>query len=322
MPWVVSMFFAAIVCGAVFFVGRTISRAARDGDPAGSRGSIIRVAAVALFLVWVVVHTASASIRQVPAGNVGVVYEFGSIVGQKGEGLQFIAPWQTMKRASVQVQRHRFEQVTAFSSETQDVLLTVTVNYQVSPNAVQGLYRNVGPNWFDRLIEARVVNFVKEETVKYASVDVAPKREQIRQAVRERLTTELRPFSISIADFLIEDIQFREEFKQAIEQKQIATQDALREQEKVKQRQYEAQQQVETAKGEADANRIRGEGQAAANAAISASLTPAVIQFQALQKLSDKIQIALIPSGQGIIIDPAQLFGTLGTTPASPTPAR
>ncbi len=251
-----------------------------------------------------------------------MVYEFGSIVGQKGEGLQFIAPWQSMRRASVQVQRHRFEEVAAFSSETQDVFLTVTVNYQISPNAVQGLYRNVGPNWFDRLIEARVVNFVKEETVKYASVDVAPRREQIRQAVRERLTNELRPFSISIADFLIENIQFREEFKQAIEQKQIATQDALREQERVKQKQFEAQQQVETAKGEADSNRIRGEGQAAANAAISASLTPAVIQFQALQKLSDKIQIALIPSGQGIIIDPTQLFGTLGTASASPTPSR
>ncbi|HMS58702.1 MAG TPA: hypothetical protein PKA49_07585 [Tepidiformaceae bacterium] len=57
MPWIVSMFIAAIVCSAIFFVGRTISRATRDGDPAGSRGTIIRVAAVGLFVVWVVVHT-------------------------------------------------------------------------------------------------------------------------------------------------------------------------------------------------------------------------------------------------------------------------
>ena len=40
-----------------------------------------------------------------------------------------------------------------------------------------------------------------------------------------------------------------------------------------------------------------------------ASLTPEVIQFQAIQKLSDKIQIALIPSGQGVILDPTTLLG-------------
>ncbi|MCL6644959.1 MAG: DUF1501 domain-containing protein, partial [Dehalococcoidia bacterium] len=285
MPWVVSAFLAVILCGAVFVVGRAARGAAAPGTPERIRGGIIMGAAAAVFVAWVGVHTALRSVKPIEAGHVGVVYQFGEIVGQKPEGLQFIWPWQDLRIESVQVQRYRFENITAFSQETQDVFFIATLNYSVSPSAVQTLYRTVGPRWFDRLIEPRVLNFFKEETVKYQTVDVGPNREKIRSAVRARLSQELAPFSIEINDLLIDNIEFSAEFKAAIEQKQIATQDALREQERVRQRQFEAQQQIELARGEAESIRVRAEGQAEANRLLAQSLTPEVIQFQALQKL-------------------------------------
>ncbi|MEO8539865.1 MAG: SPFH domain-containing protein [bacterium] len=314
MTWVISMILALVICGAVFFVGRAARSGAATGSQERFRGTIAMVAAGVLFALWAGLHTVAASVRPIEAGHVGVVYQFGEIVGQKDEGLQFIAPWQSMKTASIRVQRERFENISAFSKETQDVFISVAVNFSVSKDQVQTLYRQVGPNWFDVLIEPRVANFLKEETVKYPSVDVAPNREAIRVAVRQRLSDDLQSRSITINDLLIENIDFSAEFKQSIEQKQIATQNALREQEKVKQSQFEAEQAVETAKGEANATRERANGQADANKALAASLTPEVIQFQAVQKLSDKIQIALIPSGQGVILDPTTLLGGLATT--------
>jgi len=308
------MILALVICGAIFVVGRAARSAANPGSPERFRGMVAMVAAGVLFALWAGLHTAFASIKPIEAGHVGVVYQFGEIVGQRGEGLQFIAPWQEVRTESIQVQRHRFDNITAFSAETQDVFVIATVNYSVSASAVQGLYRNVGPTWFDRLIEPRVFNFFKEETVKYSTVDVGPNREKIRTAVRSRLASELQPFSIQIDDLLIDDIQFSPEFKAAIEQKQIATQDALREQERIKQAEFEAEQLVATAKGEADAIRERANGQADANRALAQSLTPEVIQFQALEKLSDNVQIALIPSGQGVIIDPAALLGRAGSS--------
>lgn len=317
MPWIVSLFAAVLICGGVFFFARLARKGAADGTPERLRASIIMVAAAIVFVVWVGGHTTLAAVKPVEAGHILVVYEFGEIVGQREEGLQFIAPWQTTRSESIQVQRHRFEDITGFSKETQDVFITATINYSVSPSAVQNLYRTVGTAWFDRLIEPRVVNFLKEETVKYPSVDVAPNREQIRAAVREKLKAELQPYSITVDDLLIDNMDFRPEFKQAIEQKQIATQDALREQEKVKQRQFEAEQQVETAKGEAESTRVRAQGQAAANKLLAESLSPEVIQFQAIQTLGDNIQIALIPSGQGVILDPTTLLSGLAVgTPA------
>ena len=313
MSWVISMFLAVAICGGVFFLARLARGAASEGSVERLRASVIMVGAAVLFAVWVGLHTLGASLKTVEAGHVVVVYQFGEIVGQKSEGLQFIAPWQAVKTESVQVQRHRFDNISAFSKETQDVLITATVNYSVSPNAVQNLYREVGTAWFDRLIEPRLINFLKEETVQYSTVELAPNREKIRANVKAKLTAELAPFSITVNDLLFDNVDFRPEFKQAIEQKQIATQDALREQEKVKQSQFQAEQVVEAAKGQAESTRVLAEGQAKANKLLAESLSPQVIQFQAIQKLGDKIQIALIPSGQGIIIDPATLLGTLGT---------
>lgn len=312
MSWIVSMFIAAIVCGAVFAVGRITRGSAKPESPAADRGLLVMIAAGVLFILWAGLHTAAASIRQIEAGHVGVVYQFGSIVGQNDEGLQLIAPWQTMRIASVQVQRAHFENIETFTKETQDVFIDATVNYSVSEKAVQNLYRTVGARWFDRLVEARVQNFFKEETVKYEAVNVAPNREPIRNAVLERLAAELAPYSVTVQDLLITNIEFSPAFKSAIEQKQIATQDALREQERIKQREAEAQQAKAVAIGKADALREEARGQADANNLLTASLTPELIQFQAVQKLAGNIQIALLPSGQGLIIDPTTFLKPIG----------
>jgi len=323
MVWITSIVLATVLCGGAFLIGRAIRREAQPRTPEADRGLIVMSGAIVLWLLWAGIHTGFASTKQVEAGHVAIVYQFGEIVSQKGEGLQFIAPWQSIRTESIRVQRAKFENINAFSQETQDVFIVATVNFSVSPSAVQNLYRTVGPNWFDTLVEPRVNNFFKEEVVKFETVDVAPNREIIRTAVKERLGADLEQYSVTVNDLLIDDIDFQAEFKAAIEQKQIATQDALREQERIEQRKAEAQQAIEVANGEAEAIKIRAEGQAEANRLISQSLTNEVIQFTAVQNLSDNIEIALIPSGAGLLLDPATLIGTSsGTGPALvPTPS-
>lgn len=320
MFWFISVAFAVVICGVAFLIGRAMRREAEPGSPESDRGMIVAVAAVIVFVLWVGAHTALTALKPIEAGSVGVVYQFGEIVGQKGEGLQFIAPWQELRTESIKVQRKRFDNISGFSRETQDVIVSTTLNYRVDPAAVQQLYRTVGPNWFDTLVEPRINQFFKAETVKYNTVDIAPNREQIRLDVQAKLDADLRQFSITVEDLLIDNIDFTSEFKQSIEEKQIAAQNALREQERISQRQAEAQQGIESAKGEAqqereraqgsaDAIRIRAEAQAEANRLLDESLTAQVIQWLAVDKLADDLDIALLPSGQGVIIDPATLLG-------------
>jgi len=267
------------------------------------------VAAPIILAVWAGLHTGTGSFHSVSYGHVGVVSEFGRIVGQIGEGANWVAPWRAVEMANIQVQGHRFEKLDAFSEETQDVFVRATLNIRVSPETIQELYRTVGPNWFAVLVESRVAQNFKDETVKYKSVEIAPNREKIRKVVRERLVGELSRYSIEVVDLLLDNIDFRPEFKAAIEAKQIATQRALEEQQKVAVAQYQAEQRVKTAEGEGNAILAVATKQAEANKQLSESLTPELIQYALIQKLGDKIQVMILPSGQNFILDADVLKG-------------
>lgn len=322
MVWFVSVAIAIVLCGVAFLFGRAMRSEAEPGSPESDRGLIIIVLSIIVFVIWAGAHTALSSLKQIEAGHVAVVYQFGEIVGSRGEGLQFIAPWQQIRTESIRVQRARFDNVSGFSAETQEVNVSATVNYRVDPAAVEELYRTVGPNWFDILVEPRINQYFKAETVKYNTVDIAPNRETIRENVRTALAQDLQEFSVTVQDLLIDNVDFTEAFKQSITEKQIAAQNALREEERIVQAQNEATQaeerakgeaaaEVARAKGEAEARVLRAQAQAEANRLLDESLTPKVIQFLAIDKLAPTIDIALIPSGQGIILDPATLLGGL-----------
>ncbi len=310
--------FSMIMAVAAFFFIRRFGKYIAEGEEHDSKkvDSAVWRAAVAILVAWAGLHTILGSVNQIPAGHVGVVYEFGAITGQVGEGLQFVAPWKSVTQASIQVQGHKFNSannntLTAFSKETQEVLIEATLNIRVSPIAIQDLYRTVGPNYFSIVVAPRVAQSFKDETVKYNSVDIAPNREAIRQAVRNKLESELSSaYSIEVVDMLLDNIDFQPGFKAAIEAKQIATQQALEEEQKVVKARHMAAQAVEKAMGEGSAILVVAEKQAEANQKLSQSLTPALIQYALIQKLGDKIQVMILPPGQNFILGADMLRGT------------
>src|SRR3954464_12800685 len=103
------------------------------------------------------------SFAQVNTGHVGVVRTFGRISGQINPGISLIAPWQTYDSVNVQVQKETFTNLTAFSAETQNVLITTTINYSVAPQDARGLIARVGTDWFDRLLPQHPKQAVQEE---------------------------------------------------------------------------------------------------------------------------------------------------------------
>jgi regulator of protease activity HflC (stomatin/prohibitin superfamily) len=280
-------------------------------------GSAWILASVLAMIVVVGGWGAFRSFHSVNAGHVLVVRQFGEIVGQRGDGFQTIAPWQNAEEVSTQVESQRFQMDDrgtsegaigsgpAISEETQPVYAVVTLNYRVSDKAVQELFTDVGSTYFDKVVAPRVFQVFKNETVKFKSVAVAPNREQIRQAVQLELDRQLQSFSIDVVDFLINDLDFPQEFTQAIERKQVATQDALAARQKVEQSKAEAQQEIERARGQAQAQRLR-----------ASSLTDRNLQFEALQILKEAPpQIVFLPAGQGNLLDPSTFLKSTPTAP-------
>lgn len=263
---------------------------------------IVLFIGVPLFGIWNAVY-------QIPAGHVGLMYRFADIVGQTGEGLQWTWPWQDIAPASFQVQNHPFPKLDSFSFETQDVFVAATVNVRVSPEDIQGLYRTVGKDYFRILVAPRVNQYFKDETVKYKAVEVAPNREVIRKAVRERLTNELKERSIIVDDLLIDNISFKPEFQASIENKQIQAQNALAEKEKVAGEEQKANQAIEQARGRAESVLVEAKKQAEANRELSASITPELVQYLMVQKLAPNVNVMMIPTGQQFIFSPDVLKG-------------
>jgi regulator of protease activity HflC (stomatin/prohibitin superfamily) len=268
------------------------------------------------FLAIVIIIGGWGAVRafhSVDAGHVLVVRQFGEIIGQRGDGFQTIAPWQEAEEVSTQVESQRFQMDDrggvstlesairsgpAVSVETQPVYAVVTLNYQISEAAIQRLFSEVGAGFFDKVVAPRVFQVFKNETVRYKSVAVAPNREIIRRAVQAELDRQLEGFSIDVVDFLINDLDFPDAFTEAIERKQVATQDALAAQQRVAQSRAEAQQEIARARGQAAAQRLRAR-----------SLTDKNLQFEALQIFKEHPpQIVFLPAGQGNLLDPSTLL--------------
>ncbi|MEK7774499.1 MAG: prohibitin family protein [Candidatus Zixiibacteriota bacterium] len=306
MTYLVVMLILVIVAGIAWYVGNTMLRS--TNVQTHQRGATIKLASLAGFAILFLVGTFFSSFNQIPAGHVGVVYSFGSIIGQIEEGPQWTRPWSNVRTENIQVQSHKFKKLVCFSSETQEVYVDATLNIRVSPQAIQTLYRNIGPNWFEVIVEPRVPQNFKDETVKYTSVGIAPNREAIRHDVTIRLEKECGPHSIEVTDLLLDNIDFSDPFKQAIEKKQIATQNALEEEQKVVGERHKADQKIEAARGEGGSILVVAEKQAEANSRLAASLTPQLVQYSLVQKLGDKIEVMILPAGQNFILDPNALM--------------
>lgn len=304
MGYIILIILALVVYYVLQRVSTSLQRSTHqlDAQEHKQAGRIIHTTSRIGVVIFVGLVTLFSSFHQIQTGHIGIVYEFGAIRSQISEGPQFIAPWRTVLVANIQTQSHKFPKMVAFSEETQEVFIDATLNIRVSPNAIQGLYREVGPNYFDIIVAPRVLQNFKDENVKYKTVDIAPHRENIRHSVRERLEEELKSYSIEVSDLLLDNIDFNQGFKNAIEAKQIATQRALEEEQKVAMVTHQAEQAVEAAKGLGDSLLILATKQATANEKLDASLTDKLIRYTFAQKLGPNVEVMLLPAGQDLIL--------------------
>ena len=254
------------------------------------------------------------SFAQVNTGHVGVVRTFGRISGQINPGISLIAPWQTYDSVNVQVQKQTFENLTAFSAETQNVLITTTINYSVAPTDARDLIARVGTDWFDRLVPNNLNQAFKDEAVKFTAVE---------HRAEPRADPHGRAQGAAHAALAVLDPRQRPEHRQhrvleAVRGRRSRPSRRPRRprcapRRRCSRRKFEAQSRVAKAKGEADANVTVAEGQAEANRKLNASLSANVLQYIAIQKLNPKLQIAVLPAGTNSLIDPTKLFSG-GTT--------
>lgn len=213
--------------------------------------------------------------------------------------------------------------VQARTVDGQEVALDITVLYNVSPvdNEINGLHVRWGQGYQDNFVRPTVRGFVRGVVSGYRAEDIyGTLRGQMEDEMEEGLRARFEEEGLQLTDLLVRDIVFSEQFRQAIENKQIADQEAQQAQLRVVQRENEANQLRAQAQGERDANIARAEGEAQAivlraQAEAEAlrlvseqiAANPSLIQYLYVQNLSDNVSIALVPANSPFLFDFASL---------------
>lgn len=258
------------------------------------------VAIVILLLV-----AALFSLKFVGAGEIGIATNFGRVDNEeKGPGVNLVIPFFTdVVSMDGRIQGIPFENLAAASKEYQDVFLTGTLNVHVQFDKAAELYQTVGLDYKEKLVVPFYTNIVKEVVPQYLITEILPKREEIRRQAVERLSAKLAPYGIVVDDVALANVNFNEEYNKAIQDKQIQELRVQTERNILAQKEITRQQAVIDAKAQAEAQIERAKGEAEANRLISQSLTAEILQNRYIEKLSDKIQVILVPSGGNFLFD-------------------
>ena len=259
----------------------------------------LKIAAAVITVIIVIIVLAEA-ITIVEAGHRGVVLYLGAVENRVlGEGVHFIIPFaENVVQMEVRTQKFQAE-ATAASKDLQEVETVIALNFRIDPIEVNDIYQVLGVNYADRVISPTIQESVKASVAKFNAEELITRRETAKGVIADAIANTLANQSIQSQNVFITDFQFSQAFATQIEQKVVAFQKFLTEQNNLRAIEVVANQTAAQAEGQARANIERATGEAAAINTITEQLrqSPEYLQWQAITKWNGQMPYALGSSG-------------------------
>ena len=263
---------------------------------------------IVLIIIGVIVGSA---VSIVDAGFRGVLLHWNAVELNQPpleEGLHFIVPFQDSV-VPIEVRTLKYtKSTTSASQDLQTVSTEITVNYKPEPNSVHYLYKEVGLDYENRIIQPTVEEVVKQVTANYDAEELITKRPQVKQDIEAEIGARLASFNISTDTVSITDFQFSPLFAQAIEAKVEAEQRALQAENDLRRIEVEAKQFEAQAVGIAQANIAEAQGEAEAINIINQALSnnPYYLEWLKTQAWDGKLPLVVGEGGTPFIQIPVE----------------
>ncbi len=230
------------------------------------------------------------SFYTVSEGHRGVVLHFNELHSVSTPGLSMKLPYaQRVIEVDVRTQSSG-ESIVAGTHDLQNVSTSVNINYHLDPNAIATIYSKVGLANVEKVISKRIIETTTAVVAKYRAEDLLKQREIVKNQIVADLSKKLSGYNLIVEDVQITEFKFSEAYARAIEQKQIAEQEALTAVNKTRTVKEQATQAVEKAKGEAEAIRIQSE-------AIRQNGGQAYLDLQAVKQWDGKLPVTMAGGG-------------------------
>ena len=270
--------------------------------------AIIAVAAVLILL-----FTCTATVQ---TGYTGIVTTFGRVEDKTLEaGLHLKSPFQQIIAMDNREQKSSFT-TEAFSSDIQQVDITGSINYAINKSTAMNLFKEVGTDYFNKLVYPRMLEITKGVFSKYTAENLVANRQNLSESIRDGLFTELEGYGINVISLSIENIDFTDAFTDAVEAKQVAAQKKLQAEIEQSQMTMETEQQAErqrinaeaaanvariNADADAYAVKVRSEAEAEANKMIAESLTDNLLRQNEIKAWDGKLPAYMNGGGSASI---------------------
>ncbi len=312
-----------------------------------------RLSVILTLLVLALLSNAiGASVVVIDAGEVGVV--FNAITGLQDTplmpGMHILIPYiNEVYRYSTREQVYTMTKTYAEGEVLGDdslwsptieglqVGIDSSTRYRIKPEMAPYIHNNFRYDYREILIRPSIRSIVRHYVSQHTVAEIyGPKRAEIQEAITEALRERFEPEGFELLSFDIRNVNFTDEYAKAIEQKQIAQQQAeqmeyvlQREQQEAERKRVEAEglrdAAITQAEGEARAVKIRAQAEAEALALINEVLSknPQLLQYKYIEKLAPNVTIMLLPANSPYLFDLQSLIGQAeqgrSVTPSSPS---
>lgn len=256
--------------------------------------NVARVVGTVIVLIGVAVLGFNSFYTQ-DAGEVVVIRSFsGNISGSTTEtGIHFKAPWTTCIRYDIRNNVISFvadgaedytggsatgKQVTVNDKSGVSANIDIQVNYSLDPTKAVDIYRDYGTqeNFVRSIAAVDVRSVPREISGQFDTITMLTDRSQFTNAIETELSSRWKEYGLVIEQVSVQEIRYPE----SVTSKYAEAQQALIAKEK-------AQNEQETAKVEAETKKIEAQGEADANAILTQSLTPEVLQQRYIDALNE-----------------------------------
>jgi len=263
----------------------------------------IRILPIVLIIGVAILALGSFSI--VNPGERGVMVTLGKTgTDILNEGPHLKLPFiSSIKTMSIRVKKS--EDVTeAATKDMQKVIAKIAINWTINPDSVGKMLREIGSEESvqNNIIAPAVAEVLKASASKMTAEEVLTKRMELKHSIDEALIVRLKQYGLIVKDISLVDLDFTKEFNHAVEQKQIAEQQAKQAEYVALKATQDAVAKVNAAKGEADSLLLNATAQAKAQALLKQNINKDLLALEFYKKWNDVLP-QVMSGSNGLIMN-------------------